>query len=298
MCSSDLPAGGGTVSNSTVSITFPPGAASEGGNFQATLSPFDLDTQDIPATLFAGSRGYTMPSGFMLGTLAFQVTTTTADGRALTAFGQPVTVRLTAPAEDLRRAGGDVNRIVVMRFNSGSRSWVDVPTRPDLLGAVNASISGPGVFAVAVQVPVPGITGPNNSDASGGLAPKLQWTVPTGAQWYHLQVIPFNQDGPGIDLLVGDPDQVAAGSYQVAAPRIGGGNYVLLPGMSYVWRIRSSPSTAAVGITDPVWSDWASGSFRTPAPSSRGITATAPAEGSAVANLTPALTWNNSDTTA
>ena len=43
---------------------------------------------------------------------------------------------------------------------------------------------------------------------------------------YHLQLIPFNLDGPGIDLIISDQQTVAAGAYQVMAPKLGSGNYV------------------------------------------------------------------------
>jgi len=58
------------------------------------------------------------------------------------------------------------------------------------------------------------------------------------------------------------------------APKLGSGNYVLLPGMSYVWRIRTSPSREAIGT---------------------GLSLLTPASDSTVGSLTPTLTWSHSD---
>jgi hypothetical protein len=84
-------------------------------------------------------------------------------------------------------------------------------------------------------------------------------------------------------------------SYQVDAPQFGVGNYVMLPGMSYTWRIRTATATVGLGENDPGWSPWNSRRFRTAAPSSTTVTAVGPAAGSTVASRNPTLQWQNSN---
>ena len=36
------------------------------------------------------------------------------------------------------------------------------------------------------------------------MGPLLQWTQPPKTTWFQVQVIPFNEDGPGINLVIGD----------------------------------------------------------------------------------------------
>jgi len=101
-------------------------------------------------------------------------------------------------------------------------------------------------------------------------------------------VIPFNNDGPGIDLI----RNVEAG-YQVAAPVIGQGNYVMLPGMTYTWRVRTSTVPRALTSGDAGWSNWVAGTFKTAAPTSDFITASGTPDGFNVASLTPTIGWGN-----
>ena len=77
-------------------------------------------------------------------------------------------------------------------------------------------------------------------DASS-MGPLLQWTQPPGTTWFQVQVIPFNEDGPGINLVIGDGALVRAAQYQVLGPNFGSAdpNYVMLPDMTYLWRVRT-----------------------------------------------------------
>ena len=60
---------------------------------------------------------------------------------------------------------------------------------------------------IAPFVPVtdtgPVLTQPPMGDASS-MGPLLQWTQPPRTTWFQVQVIPFNEDGPGINLVIGD----------------------------------------------------------------------------------------------
>ena len=109
-------------------------------------------------------------------------------------------------------------------------------------------------------------------------------------------MIPFNEDGPGINLVIGDRTLVRAAQYQVLGPNFGSAdpNYVLLPDMAYLWRVRTS--TVLTNPTEADWSAWAASSFKTPPASSSTITRVAPPFFGEVRTLTPTLTWANSNT--
>ena len=150
------------------------------------------------------------------------------------------------------------------------------------------------VFQVVNPNSSPTLTQPPWGDASS-MGPLLQWTQPPGTTWFQVQVIPFNNDGIGIDLIIGDSAQVRAAQYQVMAPSFGSAdpNYVMLPDMTYVWRVRTA--TVLTNPTEADWSAWATSSFRTPPASSSTISRVAPEMFGPVTTRTPTLTWTNSD---
>ena len=136
----------------------------------------------------------------------------------------------------------------------------------------------------------PVATLPANGAQLDTFAPTLSWTVApgSGVTQTHLQVSPANNDGPGIDLVLGTSDT----SFAIPAPPAW---YGLLPGMTYTWRVRASDSAAAVDLADPSWSDWsAPSSFRTPPVDAGTLTLTTPPSGAAVTNATPTLVWSDS----
>ena len=87
---------------------------------------------------------------------------------------------------------------------------------------------------------------------------------------------------------------VNAAQYQVQAPDFGGaGNYVMLPDITYTWRVRTATSTAAPNNSD--WTAWSVRTFHTPARTSATISLATPQNGSTVGSTRPALMWGNSD---
>ena len=131
------------------------------------------------------------------------------------------------------------------------------------------------------------------SPASGAqltsLGAALSWTNPAGTTQYHLQVVPANNDGPGINII-----RNAETSFQVQAPTMGVGPYVMLPGMSYSWRIRASDSMVGLDEHSANWGPWSPArTFKTPAPSSATIAPLRPAQGAAVAAAGTTLQWSN-----
>ncbi len=142
-------------------------------------------------------------------------------------------------------------------------------------------------LAAASAAPV--LIRPADKATLESFGPQLTWSNPSGTTQYHLQIIPANNDGPGVDIHAGSPGT----GFQVPPPPRW---YGLLPDMTYTWRVRVSGSTAFVGLDDPSWSPWAERTFRTPAVGSDTISAVAPLQGATGAPATPTLQWSNTRT--
>lgn len=136
------------------------------------------------------------------------------------------------------------------------------------------------------RLPADGTTMPN-------LGPiQLTWNNPSGTAQYHIQVTPLSNDGPGIDLIIGDLAQVASAMYTIMSPVMGQGNYVLLPGATYNWSVRTTNKQGNISSTDPSWGPWSViRTFKTPRPSAASLTLN-PVTPSA----TPTLSWKDSNT--
>ena len=137
----------------------------------------------------------------------------------------------------------------------------------------------------------PSLTTPADGQILPDFNPTLQWADPPGGTvtQNHLQVIPFNNDGPGVDLIVSISDD----RFQLPPPPTW---YGLLPDMSYTWRVRASDATISVGTEDPSWSDWSPQfTFRTPAIGPASIFPMEPGFDATVGTLTPTLVWGDSN---
>src|SRR3989304_353064 len=100
----------------------------------------------------------------------------------------------------------------------------------------------------AAALPSPQLKGPPNGTRLQSMGPTtLYWLNPPGTTQYHIKVTPYNDDGPGINLIIGDPAKVASESFIVEPPNLGVGMYVLLPDMSYTWRVRVTDAAPSVG---------------------------------------------------
>ncbi len=136
----------------------------------------------------------------------------------------------------------------------------------------------------------PSLVGPASGTVFSNLAPLLSWSNPPGTTQYNIHIIPANDDGPAITLI-----RNAESSYQVLAPKLGQGNYVMLPGMTYTWKVRTTNASVSIGESDSRWSNWASGTFITAAPSSNTISPVSPALGTTVSSLTPTVAWQDAN---
>lgn len=142
----------------------------------------------------------------------------------------------------------------------------------------------------------PDLVGPVGGTALPALGPSLQWRQPEGTTQFQVRVTPYNNDGPGINLIISDLQLVTKSQYQIEAPDMAAAtNFVMLPGMTYRWEVRVSGAPRTLSEDAPEWSAWSQGDFRTPPPSSGAITVAFPQNGDPVANLTPQLTWANND---
>ena len=87
---------------------------------------------------------------------------------------------------------------------------------------------------------------------------------------------------------------VNAAQYQVQAPDFGGArNYVMLPDITYTWRVRTATTGDTPGTNE--WTAWSARTFHTPTKSSATISRVSPDNGAAAGSTRPALLWDNSD---
>ena len=221
----------------------------------------------------------------------------------------------------LRSSGGAAvaGKVVALRPNAGSDAAVS-PTSAitDAAGNATFTVSAVTVGATVLTAvdlsdgvsltqtatvtftftgasgSVPVLIGPDNGVQLGNLGPVLQWTNGAATTWYQIQVAPAKNDGPAIDLVIGDPALVQQGQYQVQAPNFGAPvpNYVILPGMTYTWRVSSSSTLGTP--SEQSWTAWSTPrTFRTGVASSASITPVSPLPGATAPNATPTLAWAN-----
>ena len=161
-----------------------------------------------------------------------------------------------------------------------------------LLASLCATVSVAGEKpAVPEAAPgVPQLTAPPDGSRLLDFRANLAWTNPQGTTQYHLEVVPFTNDGPGITLV-----RDVENSFTVQPPRMGSGNYVLLPDMTYTWRVSVSDNPAFAPPGDASYGPAGQRTFKTPVVTSAGISPAAPNEGGTVDSLTPTLQWQDSD---
>jgi len=125
--------------------------------------------------------------------------------------------------------------------------------------------------------------------------PKYDWADSSRVRWFHIQVTPYDNDGSRVDLVFGDPVLVSKQSYELKLPNFGvdDRNYVILPDMTYTWRVRVANTIAAPKETD--WSAWVESKFKTGKVSSSTISLISPNNQQEVSTTRPALVWENSD---
>jgi len=115
----------------------------------------------------------------------------------------------------------------------------------------------------------------------------LRWTYPSGSVTHqvHLQVVPFNNDGAAIDVIL----DASNPSFNLPAPPDWFG---MLPDVTYTWRLRGSEAATSIGVDDPSWGPRApvAFKFRTPKVTTADVFPLTPTNGTS-ANTTPTLVW-------
>lgn len=126
----------------------------------------------------------------------------------------------------------------------------------------------------------PQLRSPASGTVLPGIGPvTLNWENPAGTTQYHIQVVPANSDGPGVNMI-----RIPETSLTIEAPVLGKGPYLLLPDMGYTWRIRATDKTTFAPEDDPSWGPWSeSWTFRTAKVTNAGLQAVAPAAGGRLA---------------
>ncbi|MCX6020145.1 MAG: hypothetical protein NTZ05_00135 [Chloroflexi bacterium] len=273
---------GGSVTTTKVTATAPNNVVSGASSVSLTVSENPNQTMPAPPV-----------GGYYLGTT---FTTSLMNGNtAVRNLDSSLTLTVKLSDADIAAAGGDTDQLRVVRYDEASKTWM--PLDGLTVDLANKTISGTtkqtGLFAVTIAVPTPEQTGPTEASLVVGLNPALTWNQARNTKQFQVQVVPANNDGPGINLIIGAPELVALGRYDVLPPKMGFGNYVMLPGMTYTWRVRSTSLATSLGENDPGWSEWtAPRSFRTSSASSVTIKAVAPNSG-ADQSRTPKLEWSD-----
>ncbi|MBI4497294.1 MAG: S8 family serine peptidase [Chloroflexi bacterium] len=266
---------GGEVRLGNVTVTLPPDVVS--GETQVTVQ-LALFTPVLPS-----------PEGMVIGSTAFDLTLQGAGGTSITQLARPIRLSVRYTDSDLAAAGGVAENVVMGVLDPATGQWQRVPTTADgAARTVGAEVGHLTKFTVLAVIPRPRLTRPDDGALFVDLAPRLAWSNPPGATQYQIQVLPFNLDGPAINLI-----RNAETAFPVPAPVMGQGNYILLPGMTYTWRVRTTTLTTRLEEHAPGWSAWESRAFRTGPPTSATIRPVSPANGAQVSGLTPALTWDN-----
>lgn len=191
---------------------------------------------------------------------------------------------------------GDVSQVRItqrtpdFRYRVPAMSVLDAAQK-----TVRATIDRLGEFEVAAASlpasPVANLTSPGNGEQLPDIGVNLSWTNPLGTIQYQILVVPFNEDGPGINLI-----RNAETSFTIAPPAFGGAdpNYVLLPDMSYVWRVNTTTSARPPAeVRD--WSPSSARIFRTSGISSSTISPVSPRDGETAGGVHPTLVWTNND---
>lgn len=141
----------------------------------------------------------------------------------------------------------------------------------------------------------PQLYAPTNGTSLSGSGTTLRWWNPVNTTQYHIRIFPYANDGPGINMIIGDQGLVTSQSYTILPPVFGQGNYVMLPGMTYEWMIRATTATEPLGENDPRWGPWSpKWSFCTPRPSVATIMPVYPTDSVVVSTSAPlAVQWAN-----
>jgi len=160
------------------------------------------------------------------------------------------------------------------------------------LSAAGQSRNGNSSVTTANAAPLnsPNLRSPAMGTQMQDMGPyQLCADLPQGTTQYQVQVTPYNNDGPAVNLI-----RNTENCFTLQPPVKGQGNYVLLPGMTYFWRMRVTDQATAANEPNTIWSNWSEQfSFKTPMPSGAAITAVSPSDGSVISTTDAVLQWHD-----
>ncbi len=201
-------------------------------------------------------------------------------------WNDPQTVTVTG-VDDAADDGNQTVTVVVSVADGASASeYTNVPDR-------NVAVTNIDDDPTTQPGPGPVLLTPPDGTKLIGMGTTLTWVNPTGTTQYQIQVRPFNDDGPGINLI-----RNVESSYTVEPPDFGSSDpdYVMLPDITYTWRVRTTTSTApSESLSEADWTEWSSRTFETGNVSSSTTDLESPTGGMPVTSLRPTLIWSNSN---
>jgi hypothetical protein len=276
-----------TLSPVTRTLSVADGGQVQLGNVTVNVPPHVLEGQtEITATLGLFDWMLRVPVGMVVGT-SFELTMQDAQGQPITQLARPLDIRVQVTDSELTAAGGDTGNLIMGVVNEATNTWTRIPSTSDAAArTVGTQPDHLTKFSVLSVIPKARLDGPDDGLRLADMAPLFRFALAPGMIQYQLQVLPANGDGPAVNLI-----RNAESSFLLPAPALGQGNYVLLPDMTYTWRVRATPLTASITEAHPSWGPWEARTFRTPAASSGTITPVQPPDGAQVDTRTPALTW-------
>ncbi|MBI2885845.1 MAG: PD40 domain-containing protein [Chloroflexi bacterium] len=274
------PGTGGALRSGDYSISVPAGVTGQAGVVAVQVAPI---TGEVPAPA----------AGTVLAGQAFELGLSVAGQWVPDQLQRPLQISFPLDPASLAAAGGLPQNFALAFLDEATGRWQILPTICSAQ-ACTAEVHHLSTFALLVTIPTPTATYPGDATTVYYLGPRLAWQTEGNVTQYHVQLAPTGFDGPAIDLIVSDPAAGAAAYFDVPAPVMGSGPYIMLPGTTYAWRVRTSTFGGTLPADSPGWSRWsAARTFSTNQPVGWGISAVAPRTGGLADSATPTLRWTD-----
>lgn len=209
------------------------------------------------------------------------------DGKYVYEFRKPLN---SGDAQDMAVGLGSVLGFRIETWDAHTNEYYRYPANTRAHGDTSAEWTKWANLALAAEgvVSAPATGNPTNGTVLPAMTMLLNWSNPAATTQVHLQIIPSNNDGPGVNLILGNTT-----SFNVPPPP---GWYGLLPGMGYTWRVRASAKPVFAPDNDPSWGPWSTNIIvRTPNRGSASISSLTPTNGATVSIDPRLLQWKSSD---
>ena len=212
---------------------------------------------------------------------------TYVDGRYQYEFRKPLR---SGDTQDMNVALGDILGFRLQIYDAQTDEHFRYPFHTKSQGDTSVEWPKWGNLMLSTGITTPPKTlDPADASVLSAMTTQLDWLNPAGTTQVHLQIIPANNDGPGVNLILENST-----SFNVPAPPTW---YGLLPGMTYTWRVQATAKQTFAPENDPTWGPWSSGStFRTPTRRATRVLIVSPEDGGTIlATSSQLLRWQNTD---